>query len=602
VYFHTRWLSDLAPNTISADASGNTNSSAQFGMDGGMIQDEDIQFTISAVGATVGLPIFYNSGSTPVLRRVTQSGYSVYNGGSGQPYWNNPNAGGAGVWGLTRMSGTNYFLMHIFATNDTIVGTSIIAVMGQALYSTIGNAQTGATTELNSILTAFPASEFKPLATFIFQSDSSYTNAVKARVRSVSTGVNFVDWRNTQTAGSVNSIALPIASATTLGGVIVSSGLAVDSSGNISVSSVTSVQVIAGLGFTPLNSAATTLPASFTSSSLTSLGTLTSLLATQSANNPANATYLSEVIGNPTYTASANLTYASFGSVVNPIVNSTFSVTNAMYAVRAIALRNNIGASTDDSGTLTAINGVAIRYGHAVVNASATPQTTAAYGLALQPYAQSGTIGTMYDLYIYATAGAGTVTNHWGLYQVGANDNYLTGNLGIGLNDPQLPLEILTAGRISRNAGGAALFLYRFDGTRVSPTPIQSGEILGEIRFGGSYDTTQYHDAYGAIIQGTAEGTYSSTSALATGVSVWTNNGAGIALAATFAHSRGLTVVGAFGCNGKAAQTAYSVGSAAPAGGTGTAAGGWDTAAHRDSAITLLNNLRIMAINLGFAV
>lgn len=31
---------------------------------------------------------------------------------------------------------------------------------------------------------------------------------------------------------------------------------------------------------------------------------------------------------------------------------------------------------------------------------------------------------------------------------------------------------------------------------------------------------------------------------------------------------------------------------AAPAGGTGTAAGAWDTAAHRDTAITLLNNLK----------
>jgi len=47
-----------------------------------------------------------------------------------------------------------------------------------------------------------------------------------------------------------------------------------------------------------------------------------------------------------------------------------------------------------------------------------------------------------------------------------------------------------------------------------------------------------------------------------------------------------------FGCNSKAAQTAYASGGAAPAGGTGTAAGGWDTAAHRDSAITLLNNIR----------
>lgn len=47
-----------------------------------------------------------------------------------------------------------------------------------------------------------------------------------------------------------------------------------------------------------------------------------------------------------------------------------------------------------------------------------------------------------------------------------------------------------------------------------------------------------------------------------------------------------------FGCNGASAQTAYPSGGDAPAGGVGTAAGGWDTAAHRDAAITLLNNIR----------
>lgn len=44
------------------------------------------------------------------------------------------------------------------------------------------------------------------------------------------------------------------------------------------------------------------------------------------------------------------------------------------------------------------------------------------------------------------------------------------------------------------------------------------------------------------------------------------------------------------GWNRQAALTADA--GAAPAGGTGTAAGGWDTAAHRDAAITTLNNLR----------
>lgn len=50
---------------------------------------------------------------------------------------------------------------------------------------------------------------------------------------------------------------------------------------------------------------------------------------------------------------------------------------------------------------------------------------------------------------------------------------------------------------------------------------------------------------------------------------------------------------------GTAAVVRQTVGAAAPAGGTGATAGAYDTAAHRDSMITLLNNIRTAGINLG---
>ncbi len=51
--------------------------------------------------------------------------------------------------------------------------------------------------------------------------------------------------------------------------------------------------------------------------------------------------------------------------------------------------------------------------------------------------------------------------------------------------------------------------------------------------------------------------------------------------------------IGLFGVTPVARPTALTASvAAAPAGGTGTAAGGWDTAAHRDTAITLINNLK----------
>lgn len=56
---------------------------------------------------------------------------------------------------------------------------------------------------------------------------------------------------------------------------------------------------------------------------------------------------------------------------------------------------------------------------------------------------------------------------------------------------------------------------------------------------------------------------------------------------------------GAFGCNGATAQSAFASGGAAPAGGTGATAGAYDTAAHRDALITLVNNIRTALVNAG---
>jgi hypothetical protein len=63
-----------------------------------------------------------------------------------------------------------------------------------------------------------------------------------------------------------------------------------------------------------------------------------------------------------------------------------------------------------------------------------------------------------------------------------------------------------------------------------------------------------------------------------------------------------LLVDGTFGCNAATAQAAYIVGAAAPAGGAGATAGAYDTAAHRDAMIALVNNMRTALINNGIAV
>lgn len=57
--------------------------------------------------------------------------------------------------------------------------------------------------------------------------------------------------------------------------------------------------------------------------------------------------------------------------------------------------------------------------------------------------------------------------------------------------------------------------------------------------------------------------------------------------------------VGAFGANGTPPQTPVASGGAAPAGGTGATAGAYDTAAHRDALIALVNTMRTALIACG---
>lgn len=68
------------------------------------------------------------------------------------------------------------------------------------------------------------------------------------------------------------------------------------------------------------------------------------------------------------------------------------------------------------------------------------------------------------------------------------------------------------------------------------------------------------------------------------------DTGAGVM--ASLTQTGAFKVLAGFGCNGANAQTAAASGGAAPTGGTGATAGAYDTAAHRDALITLVNNIR----------
>lgn len=138
------------------------------------------------------------------------------------------------------------------------------------------------------------------------------------------------------------------------------------------------------------------------------------------------------------------------------IVGTNHNNTGYVYGLSAWGIRNNNAAGSDDNGTLSTLYGISCTYGHLNTNASATPQTGVAIGLYIFPYRKTGTITSMYDIYLAADSTGGTVTNRWGIYQVTANNNALNGKLRVGgVTAPSSTLDV--TGTFAASSGATAL-------------------------------------------------------------------------------------------------------------------------------------------------
>lgn len=205
VYTHfvlkCRYLNGLSPNNVIVDGSGNINSSAQFGMDSGMIADEDLIFSTATISPTAGLPIAYLSGSStsPTLRTTASAGFSVLTASTGLLAYNTIVGGN---YQLVSVSNGNFVCYHVIAVNENNINKRVISFVGQAEYTTIATAQAGAQTEIENLrIVGILPQEVKAIATFIFETKSAFSNTVQARIRSTVTGASFVDFRNVQIAG-----------------------------------------------------------------------------------------------------------------------------------------------------------------------------------------------------------------------------------------------------------------------------------------------------------------------------------------------------------------------------------------------------------------
>jgi len=205
----TQYISGLAPASFTTDGDGDSDDQCQFQIGSGVILDEDRLDECAEKVLDGDILILYRSGADGDWRWTTDSAPIINaSGGNNRATWNEFTGS---EWVQTEVQNTHYVLAHILATNE-LQTNNLFAILGQEDLSTLNNARAAAETELGDILAAggLPFAEFVAVCTIIFQTDSSYNNTWKSRVREYSSGVPVIQWLSTPIAagGGVATISL----------------------------------------------------------------------------------------------------------------------------------------------------------------------------------------------------------------------------------------------------------------------------------------------------------------------------------------------------------------------------------------------------------
>jgi hypothetical protein len=182
--------------SVTADGDGSLMTHIEFSATPGAIWDEDLQWIIPTKNQTDNITVMWRTGAAGIWNSDVASSAMVRTTGTGRAAYNQLTGG---AWQLTEITDTQFLLMHLF----TIPGAVIrwILIMGQVDYADINAAIAGASSEILTI-TGVPLPEYKAIASFVIQTDNTYTNSVKSRIRALASGVDFVDWRHAQIGGA----------------------------------------------------------------------------------------------------------------------------------------------------------------------------------------------------------------------------------------------------------------------------------------------------------------------------------------------------------------------------------------------------------------
>lgn len=177
-------------STFTLVGDGSLAADAQIGLTGGTIRDEDLTHTIvhsaspsaefeQILETTAQIPLYYRTGATGTWNKLAATTFPCHFGTSRLQY----NQYTGSTWQLSDVPNNgNYVATWIVATNS--ITEPVIGIIGQRQDGSLQDAELNNTWPV--LMGDFPTPEFKVLYRVIFQTSTMYTNAVKARIRSVS--------------------------------------------------------------------------------------------------------------------------------------------------------------------------------------------------------------------------------------------------------------------------------------------------------------------------------------------------------------------------------------------------------------------------------
>lgn len=168
------YAGEQASLSFNSGSTWSPNASSDYGFEAKVLEGGEFKQVLDPIA---NLPILYREGASGNWRKITASEYLVATAVSGRAYWNE----NTGVtWQLTEATDGYIVGMWAFATND--INHPVVLFMGQREDVDLSAAQAN---QLYQSLTfgTLPSLELKVLYRFLFETNDTFTNAVKTALR-----------------------------------------------------------------------------------------------------------------------------------------------------------------------------------------------------------------------------------------------------------------------------------------------------------------------------------------------------------------------------------------------------------------------------------